>query len=58
MALYDLRRDPGEVYDVKEFNPNIVQELLQLADEARRDLGDDLQQKVGANNRMPGNGIK
>jgi arylsulfatase len=58
MALYDLRRDPGEVYDVKEFNPKIVQELLQLADEARKDLGDDLQNKVGIGNRMPGNIIK
>ena len=58
MALYDLRRDPGEVYDVKEFNPKIVQELLQLADEARKDLGDDLQQKLGANNRKPGNIVK
>jgi len=35
-----------------------VQELLQLADEARKDLGDDLQNKVGTNNRLPGNGIK
>jgi arylsulfatase len=58
MALYDLRRDPGEVYDVKEFNPKIVQELLQLADEARKDLGDELQNKVGANTRMPGNIVK
>jgi hypothetical protein len=35
-----------------------VQELLQLADEARKDLGDDLQNKVGIGNRMPGNIIK
>lgn len=54
MALYDLRRDPGEVYDVKAYNPQIVQELQLLAEEARKDLGDELQNKVGLNNRLPG----
>lgn len=53
-ALYDLRRDPGEVYDVKEFNPDIVKELELLAEEARVDLGDEIQKRVGANNRLPG----
>lgn len=53
-ALYDLRRDPGEVYDVKEFNPDIVKELELLAEEARADLGDEIQKRVGANNRLPG----
>ena len=54
LALYDLRRDPGEVYDVKAYNPQIVQELQLLAEEARKDLGDELQNKVGLNNRLPG----
>ncbi len=58
MALYDLRRDHGEVYDVKEFYPEIMQELIKLADDARKDLGDDLQNKAGVGNRMPGNIIK
>lgn len=58
MALYDLRRDPGEAYDVKEFYPQILQELMKLADDARNDLGDDLQNKAGTNNRRPGNIIK
>jgi arylsulfatase len=54
LALYDLRRDPGEVYDVKAYNPQIVEELHLLAEEARKDLGDELQNKVGLNNRLPG----
>ena len=54
LALYDLRRDPGEVYDVKAMYPQIVEELQLLAEEARKDLGDELQNKVGLNNRLPG----
>jgi arylsulfatase len=27
LALYDLRRDPGERYDVKEQNPEVVERL-------------------------------
>ena len=53
-ALYDLRRDPGERYDVQAYFPEIVKELKALADKAREDLGDDLQNKTGANNRQPG----
>lgn len=51
LALYDLRRDPGERYDVKEQNPEIVQELQDLADQARQDLGDDLTNTPPTNNR-------
>ena len=39
--LYDLRRDPGEWYDVAEYYPEKVKELQALAEEARKDLGDD-----------------
>ena len=53
-ALYDLRRDPGERYDVKSYNPEIVKELKALADRARADLGDDLQNESGKNRREPG----
>lgn len=52
-ALYDLRRDPGERFDVKAYYPGVVAELRELADAARLDLGDDLQQVPGNNRRMP-----
>lgn len=53
-ALYDLRRDPGEVYDVKSYYPDIVRELKALAESARKDLGDDLTGNKGANRRSVG----
>ncbi len=54
IALYDLRRDPGERYNILEQQPERVAELQKLADEARSDLGDDLQQRPGTNRRQPG----
>ncbi len=53
-ALYDLRRDPGERYDVQSFYPEIVFELEKMAGEAREDLGDDLTGNPGKNRRQPG----
>jgi arylsulfatase len=53
-ALYDLRRDPGEEYDVKGYYPEVVAQLEAIAEEARKDLGDDLQNRKGANNRPSG----
>jgi arylsulfatase len=53
-GLYDLRRDPGERYNVKEFYPEIVAELKNLAQQYRNDLGDELQNIKGVSNREPG----
>ncbi|MCK9618440.1 MAG: sulfatase [Lentimicrobiaceae bacterium] len=53
-GLYDLRRDPGERYDIKKYYPEVVTELKKLADEARIDLGDDIQNVKGKNQREPG----
>lgn len=53
-ALYDLRRDPGERYNVIGQFPEIVKQLEELADKAREDLGDDLTQRVGKNVRLVG----
>lgn len=53
-ALYDLRRDPGEQYNVKEFYPEVVAELKKIAEDAREDLGDDLTNHPGKNRREPG----
>jgi len=53
-GLYDLRRDPGERYNVMEYNPEIVKKLEKIANEARDDLGDDLTDNQGRNRREPG----
>jgi arylsulfatase len=52
--LYDLRRDPGERYNVASMYPEIVKQLQLLADEARQDIGDDLINAQGSNRRKPG----
>jgi arylsulfatase len=53
-SLYDLRRDPGEQYDVKEMYPEIVMKMEKIVMEARLDLGDDLTGADGQNRRQPG----
>lgn len=52
--LYDLRRDPGERYNVIKMYPEKVMELQKLAEEARQDLGDDILKVPGANRRKSG----
>jgi arylsulfatase A-like enzyme len=47
LALYDLRTDPGEILDLKERRPEIVQELMTIADKYRKELGDDLTKQTG-----------
>lgn len=53
-ALYNLRRDPGERYDVKEQYPEILAQMEKLAEKARTDLGDKLTGKEGKNRRLRG----
>jgi arylsulfatase len=53
-GLYDLRRDPGERYNLMEYYPEMVEKLEKIADEARKDLGDNLTGVPGANRREPG----
>lgn len=53
-GLYDLRRDPGERYNMLEFYPEIEKELEKIADKARDDLGDNLTGNVGESRREPG----
>lgn len=51
-GLYDLRRDPGERYNVRFLYPEIVIELEELAEKARLDLGDDLTKRKGSGRRL------
>ncbi|VAX29742.1 Arylsulfatase [hydrothermal vent metagenome] len=54
LALYNLRRDPGEHYDVKELYPDIVDAIMVLVQQAREDLGDELTGYEGKNRRPAG----
>lgn len=54
-GLYDLRRDPGERYDVQELYPEVMAELMQIAEDARKDLGDEITNHQGENRRKIGN---
>ena len=54
LALHNLRRDPGERYDVKDQHPDIVEALEKIAEIAREDLGDKLLGIKGKNLREPG----
>jgi len=53
-GLYDLRRDPGERYNLKETYPEKVKMLEDLAKGIREELGDALQKINGSDVRSPG----
>jgi arylsulfatase A-like enzyme len=53
-GLYDLRRDPGERYNVMELYPEVVARLQKIVAKAREDLGDDITGNPGKNRREPG----
>jgi arylsulfatase len=52
--LYDLRRDPGERYNVIDMYPDIATQLIASADQIRENLGDDLTGIKGKERRNPG----
>ena len=52
--FYDLRRDPGERYNVISEFPEKVAELEAVADAFRAELGDDLTGVKGPERREPG----
>ena len=54
LVLYDLRRDPGERYDVQDQYPEVMAELMKVVEAARLDLGDDLTGKEGTGRRPVG----
>ncbi len=54
LALYNLRRDPGERYNVIDLHPEVVKDIMAEVEKARADLGDDLTGNPGKNRRPPG----
>ena len=52
--LYDLRRDPGERYNVISQHPDVVDKLTKIADYWRKELGDNLTENEGTARREPG----
>jgi arylsulfatase len=52
--LYDLRRDPGERYNVLSQYPEVTNKLMKIADTMREELGDNLVRKQGMERREPG----
>lgn len=54
IELYDLRRDPGERYNVISQHPEVVIKLTEIADKFRNELGDDLTRNKGKERRKPG----
>ncbi len=54
MALYDLRRDPGEEYDVQRLYPEVVKELEAYAETIREELGDEITNREGSGRRPIG----
>jgi len=54
LALYNLREDVGEKYNVAEDHPEIVEKMMKYVEAARDDLGDSLVQRKGKNVREPG----
>ncbi len=54
LELYNLRSDPGETRDVAAHEPEVLNRMLLLAEEARLDLGDARTRRVGSGVREPG----
>lgn len=54
LELYDLENDISETKNVASQNKAVVDKLLMHAEEARKELGDNLTERVGEENRSVG----
>jgi arylsulfatase A-like enzyme len=54
LSLFDLEQDPSESRDVSAQHPQLVEELLSLAEGFRSELGDSAQKMTGSGNRPAG----
>lgn len=54
LSLFNLEGDMGETTNVAEMHPDVVRQLLDLAEQARIDLGDSLTKRTGQNVRPSG----
>jgi arylsulfatase A len=54
LALFDLKNDIGEITDVADQHPEIVERLSHHADVGRQDLGDKLTRQPATGARQPG----
>jgi arylsulfatase A-like enzyme len=54
MELYDLKNDISESKNVINQNPDVLERLLAAAEDARKDLGDKMQERKGSGVRPPG----
>ena len=54
LALYNLKDDIAESSDIKDAHPEVVEKLMQYADEARKSLGDSRLKIKGTGFREPG----
>mgnify|MGYP003965007009 CR=1 FL=1 len=54
ISLYNLKNDISETTDVSAENPEIVEQLSKIAEQARKELGDNLTKVKGEEVREPG----
>ena len=54
LELYDLENDISETTNVFDQHPEVVSKLMNLAEKARSDMGDALQEREGSGNRKVG----